>query len=148
VTNLNICAKLPLRELWAADCRVEDISPLLNVPLKLVNVSRTKVSDLAPVKHVRTVFADGSQVVSLIGMEPCSIERLSMNECPIKSLEGIESLSRLEDLAFKDTAIKDIWRLKSIQTLKHVSFTNAEGESVNLYRSHTNSPYWGQVFSK
>jgi hypothetical protein len=102
----------------------------LNIMVQAGNIK--DISDLSLIKNAKRIAFQANQVSDISPLYQIkSLESLTLNCNPIKSLEGIEVLQNLKSISIVDTKIADISALFKIQGLESISFENTYVASID-----------------
>ena len=101
----------------------------LNQTLPTGNIS--DISDLSLLENAKEIAFEANQVSDISPLyEIETLEALTLNCNPIKTLNGIEALQNLKDATLVCTEISDISPLFKIPSLKNISFENTYVSSI------------------
>lgn len=128
VRDLTPLARLPrLQELSLPGNPVRDLSPIAKLDLHTLDISKTRVVDLAPIAgcvNLRWLDADETAISSLVPLRALTeITRLDIKKCPsLNCLDGIEPLTKLRALGLQDAPlVVDLSPLTGLSALESLS---------------------------
>lgn len=108
----------------------------LNITIPIGSIS--DISDLALLKNAREIAFEANQVSDISPLYKIkSLESLTLNCNPIKSLKGIEALQNLKVITLVNTEVSDISPLFKIHSLDYISFENTYVSSIDGIESLT-----------
>lgn len=95
--------------------RVTDLSPLKGLPLKRLYLNQTRVSDLSPLKGNSLVLLDltGTSVSDLSPLKGLSLEELYLNKTKVADLSPLDGMP-LKLLNLLETRVTDISVVKTL----------------------------------
>ena len=89
------------------------------------------ISDLALLKNAKAITFEANRVSDISPLYQIkTLENLTLNCNPIKSIEGIEALQNLKSITMVCTEISDISPLFRIPSMKYISFENTYVGSI------------------
>ncbi len=93
----------------------------LNVTMPKGSIS--DISDLALLKNAKEIAFEANEVSDITPLYSIqTLERLTLNCNPIKTIEGIEALQNLKDITLVCTDVSDISPLFKIPSIEQISF--------------------------
>lgn len=114
VLDLSPLAGAPLAELNVSSTKetseLADLTPLRGLELVELNISNTSVTDLSPLREMRTLerlALAQSKVTDLTELSGLRLKRLSFQGCPVTDLTPIQKM-QLEELDLRETRVTDI----------------------------------------
>lgn len=89
------------------------------------------ISDLSLLKNAKEIAFEANQITDISPLFKIkSLERLTLNSNPIKSIEGIETLKNLKEVTLVCTEISDISPLFQIPSIESISFESTYVDNI------------------
>lgn len=117
---------------------VKDIAILEGLPIQYLNIARTQVSDLTPVKGMKLValYAEGCPIKDLspLAGQVKTLKELIIPSTQVSDLSPIHGF-KLNYLVIYETQVKDLSALENMSSLKGINIANTSVSSLEPLKS-------------
>ena len=103
--DLSPMMKMPISDLHIANCRINNIEALKEMPLEVLSLNNTGVSSLEPIsgKQIIDLRLKNLDITDLSPLKGMPLKKLLISNCPIENLAPIEDIVSLDSLTIEDT---------------------------------------------
>jgi internalin A len=128
IASLAGLEKCPLAELELARTKVTDLAPIRSmIHLRLLRINETRIRDLSPVAGLtalQELWADRTPIANLAPLANLvALTTLEANHTAIADLAPLGKLPKLRDLGLSETRVKSLAPIRGMQSLAFLSLT-------------------------
>ena len=126
LTDLSIFKGANISLLDVSMCKgIQDLRPLVGLPIKVLRFPHTKVTDLSPIREMKLeeLWCAETKVSDLGPLAGLPLRRIFMDKCKMPmDVTPLASITTLEELILPERATS-VEKLRNHERLRHLSFT-------------------------
>jgi internalin A len=132
IQNLKPLIGLPLKELYIGNTQITDISPLAKIPtLKRMGLGNTQIRDISPLKNLKNLHSlslDNMPIEDLGPLKKISLSVLDINNTPVEKLNPLNAIGYLNA---SHTNITDLGVLKYKKALRYLDISATKVSDIS-----------------
>ena len=126
VSNLAPLKGMRLKTINAQNTRIKNIGPLRGMPLRTILLNSTPINNISALKFIspQTLELSDTLVTELPELNTSKLEKISLNNSPIKNINPLKSADKLTEIGLSNTQVINLSALqgKPLETV-HITGT-------------------------